>query len=467
MRTLVPIAFMVATILAEFWMLWPLDDYDLYTHITLGRWLPTWVRLTEAEIPNATFLAWLGGWLFAQVDTWAGLVGVQALHIALMICTFTSLGIWQCLVTRRAQGTGPSLLSLGIGMSGAFLVSASNSSARTQDFTYLGFALLLLLLEKWSSTGNDRTLNIRHSVELFILFVLWQNFHSTVLLSIPVILAYIIWRRSPWWFLLVPILASICTVNGVHIFSSTATNVEISRDLLRISEWLPPWDSVVRGAMLPFWIIAGAMCLSLLSTKVRRGGWDPTTTTISLLYFGLALTSARFGALWGFVTSPLFGHVASCLWPGPLATRGIDSTHSGRCWIIAGISLAALTWNPGPLVSSDCPLSQFQALKTHYPAGRIFNYREYGGALEYVGYPSWQVYIDGRLYNFSPDTWRRYEAIANAHDRSLVDDVVKTHDLLVLHPSYHRSLIEVLRTHDGVQLLSEDHAVVIFARRRD
>jgi hypothetical protein len=446
-------------------MLRPLDDCVLYTYIVVGRWLPARATLTEAELPTPAFLAWLASWSYAQVDTWAGLAGVKALHIILMIGTFSSLCIWQGLVIRRIQGTEPSFISLGAGMMGAFLVSATNSSARTQDFTYFCFALLLLLLERWSRASHASKALLRQTVWLFILLVLWQNAHATVLLSLPVIAAYVFWRKSPWWYLLLPPVASICTVNGLHIFPWTATNVAISRDLLGISEWLHPWDAGVREAMLPFWILATVLYLSPFSTKTNRGVWDRTTTTISLLFFGLTLTSARFGALWGFVTAPLLGQVATALWPGSLAMRGLHSARSAWYWIVAGLALAALPFNPAPLLPTDSPLPLFRSLKTQYPSARIFNYREYGGALEYVGSPHWKVYIDGRILLFTPETWRRYESIAIAQDRSLVDEVARTHDLLVLHPSYHRALIEVLKTQTEAQLLAETTSVVIVTTR--
>ena len=467
MRALTPFALLIATILAQFWMLRPLEDADLYTYIVVGRWLPTRASLTEAELQTPAYLAWLASWIFAQVDSWAGLRGVHTLHILLMIASFTCLCMWQALVMSRSTGAAPSPLVLGFGMVGAYLVSATNSDARTQDFTYLSFSLLLLLMERWSAQADTRRTKVLHAITILALLVFWQNAHATVLLSLPIIATYVVWRQLPWAYLFLPPLASLCTANGYNIYSWTATNVEISRDLLNISEWRHPWDLTVLNPMLPFWFFTLLIVLAACTPQTRRILREPTTATLSLLFFVLTLTSARFGALWGFVSAPLFGAICAALWPGSLAKTPIKSTNVTRYWILTGISLALLAANPGRALPKDSPLPIFRSLKAQYPTARIFNYREYGGILEYLGYPGWSVYIDGRILLFSPDTWRRYEAIANAHDRSLVDDVVKTHDLLVLHPSYHRSLIEVLRTHDGVQLLSEDHAVVIFARRRD
>ena len=193
------------------------------------------------------------------------------------------------------------------------------------------------------------------------------------------------WRKAPWWHLALPPLAAICTVNSTHIFAWTSINVTISRDLLRISEWLPPWDPTVRGAMLPYWFFAAILAAAACSPKGRRMPWDPITTTASIIFCALTLSSARFGALWGFVSVPLFGEVLSTFWPGTLATRSVTSVRTRTVWGTAAVAFATLALNPSPLLPDDSPLPLFRKLKMEFPAARIFNYREYGGALEYVG----------------------------------------------------------------------------------
>lgn len=74
-----------------------------------------------------------------------------------------------------------------------------------------------------------------------------------------------------------------------------------------------------------------------------------------------------------------------------------------------------------------------------------------------------EVYIDGRLLLFTPETWQRYESVAIAKDRALVTEVVQSHDLLVLHPSYHQALIELPRTDPTVKLLADEPRVVVFS----
>lgn len=390
MRTLIPLTLIATAVLAQFWMLAPLSDCDLYTHIVVSKWLPERVTLTETELPTPAFLWLMAGWLYAQVDAWAGLVGVKALHIMLMIMTFLCLGIWYGHVMQRSQGRYPSTFGLGAGLFTAYLISATNSNARAQDFTYLCFSLLLLLAEQSDSRTLGRCTKVWHSLTLLVLLIIWQNLHATVLLALPIIGAYVVWRKMPCWYLALPPLASICSMNGTHIFAYTSANVTIARDLLRISEWLPPWDPTVRGAMLTYWFFASALVVAALTPKGRRMRWDPITTTASIVFCALTLSSARFGALWAFVSIPLFGEVLSTFWPGALATRSITSLRTRNMWLGAAVAFAALALNPSPLLPDDSPLPLFRKLKLEFPTARIFNYREYGGALEYIGYPGWK-----------------------------------------------------------------------------
>jgi hypothetical protein len=462
MRSIVPVTLIIALVLAQFWMLRPLDDCDLYTFIVEGRAFPSLAVLTESEIVPGPSLSWLSGWTYAQVDFWRGLPGVKELHVVLMVGTYICLGLWQALVVRRLQGREPSLLGLGAGLSAAYIVSATNSNARTQDFTYVCLALLLVVLEYWSCRlPTSRAKWIRPAL-LVALLIVWQNSHPAVLLSLPIIAAYCLFRRLPWWYLSLPPIASVCTVSGVEIYSWAALNVEISRDLLHISEWQPAWSPSVSGAMGAFWFFAVALAFGMCISKVRRRMWDPTVASISLGFFLLTLTSARFGALWGFVSAPLLGELFCAFWPGTLASKSASSVRPRVSWIVALVALFALTQNPGPLLPKNSPLRLFQELKLRYPSARIFNYREFGGALEYVGYPDWQVYIDGRIYLFAPETWLRYEAISRAENQSLVDEVVHSHNLLILHRSYHRALIEKLRSTPSVRLIAEQSDAVVF-----
>jgi hypothetical protein len=104
-------------------------------------------------------------------------------------------------------------------------------------------------------------------------------------------------------------------------------------------------------------------------------------------------------------------------------------------------------------------------LKVQFPRARIFNYREFGGALEYVGYPDWRVFIDGRLYLYDDKTWEVYHRAALGNDLSLVERLVSEHDLFILHSSYHKALIGVLELNPSLRLVANREGIVVFAKK--
>jgi hypothetical protein len=58
--------------------------------------------------------------------------------------------------------------------------------------------------------------------------------------------------------------------------------------------------------------------------------------------------------------------------------------------------------------SEDVPLEGIKKLKQIVPAGRIYNCKEYGGALMYIGYPGWRITIDGRQSLYDRAIWQKY-----------------------------------------------------------
>jgi hypothetical protein len=91
------------------------------------------------------------------------------------------------------------------------------------------------------------------------------------------------------------------------------------------------------------------------------------------------------------------------------------------------------------------PLGAFKNLKAILSEARIFNYREFGGALEYVGYPGWTVFIDGRLYLYPREVWQTYHDISFALSPEQLPGILRNYDLLVLHPDFQQRLISELK----------------------
>lgn len=461
MARIVALGCVVVSLLLHYWNLRPLDDGDIFTHIIVGRWLPDYITLTEAERSTQTHISWLAYVAFGAVDKIAGLWGIKAFNLLLLASSFLTLFFWQARVASRQRSEDPSIVSLIAGSVGACFVAATNVSARPQSFAYLCFCGLLLALEAWST---QRKKWIGRAFLLCVILMLWQNCHPSVLLSIPVVGAYIVFRGIPRWFIAIPLVATLCTPDGWSLCSISAYNMNVSRNMLKISEWMPPWHPSVRGAMEPFWIVAVLSSIGLCVTRWRAVKADPLVGVLSGGFLLLTLTSARFGSFWGFVHAPLLGELWYLVWPGTLAkvcTRRVSTT---ACSVLACLATFALKFNPGSVLPVDSPIDIFRSLLPKYPHARVFNYREFGGALEYVGYPDWKVFIDGRLYLFDPEIWNTYHSAAVANNPALIDALIDHHDLFALHSSYHSALIKVLNTDKRVTLVINRNSVVVFAR---
>ena len=63
--------------------------------------------------------------------------------------------------------------------------------------------------------------------------------------------------------------------------------------------------------------------------------------------------------------------------------------------LILDISVPLLTRDS--VIDKEIPMEGILQLKTLLPAGRIYNYREWGGPLILEGYPRWKLAIDCRV----------------------------------------------------------------------
>jgi hypothetical protein len=105
-------------------------------------------------------------------------------------------------------------------------------------------------------------------------------------------------------------------------------------------------------------------------------------------------------------------------------------------------------------------------LRAWLPAGRVYNYREWGGPLILEGTPDWQIAIDGRLYLFpDEEEWREYNDAALG--RVPLDELVRRHqpDAFFLRPTFHAGLVERLRAAPDWRAVYQDDVSVIFIRR--
>jgi hypothetical protein len=249
----------------------------------------------------------------------------------------------------------------------------------------------------------------------------------------------------------------------MNLFEISARNVRVSRDLLGISEWLSPWEPGVLGAMELFWFVAIVSVVLVVALRVAGVRFDRLSLLLSAGFLALSLSSARFAVFWAIVNAPVFAQVVQRLWRGSLAAFPIEAAPPKALFSSCVLAVGALGFLSLKPLPPGNAVEMFQEVKREIPNARIFNYRELGGALEYVGYGGWTPYIDGRLYLYDERVWRVYEDVAQALKVSVVEAVLSRHDLLVLHEGYHAALIRYLEARGGVRVVRRSHGVVVYA----
>ncbi len=456
----------------------PIDDVDIFWQVKLGQLMLATGGLIEHDIftythpgaPNPT-LGWLAQVIYAGLYDLGGWRAIQILHVTLFAAAFVVAGLTASRLPSR--GRYPVLFSLVIGLYLGLMAGLSNADVRPQSFALLGFAAVLYLARLGPLTA-------RGLVGIGLIAILWQNTHPSLSLGVLAVGALAAgewltkWRypdhTSPLFLTsatLILALAQLATPMGWQIFEVSAANLHVARDLLGTSEWLPPWSSAVRPAMMGFFLSAGIALVLLIARKrdLRSADW-----LLLLVMTGLALYAARFAVFWGIALIPLWTQWLETLRPmhrfawTDIPWRPRTLRLAGLTGLVGVYALPALI--QGPPLFRDSLTACLQTLASAIPAGRIYNFREWGGPLILEGYPRWQVTIDGRLYIFADQDWRDYAAVSQGGVE--VGEILAWYkpDAFVLHPTYQAPLIRMLDVSGKFHQIFNDKNCAIYISRR-
>lgn len=427
---------------------------------------------THAGEPTPT-LGWLAQVIYAWLYDLGGWRSIQMLHATLFAAAFGLAGLTASRLLSR--GRYPVPFSLLSGLILGLLPGLSNAGVRPQSFALLGFAAILYLVRLGP-------FGIRGLMGIGLIGILWQNTHPSLSLGVLAIGALAAgewltrWRQpdhpAPVFLTLatsILALAQLATPMGWQIFDTSAANLHISRDLLRINEWLPPWDPSTRPAMSGFFL-AGGITLILLVARGRD--LRLADGLFVLVMTGMALYAARFALFWGIALIPLWTQWLEAVrpadrlsWSHPTGTLGVPriARRVGLVGLAAVYTLPTLI-QAKPHFHYDVA-ECLGTLASAVPAGHIYNFREWGGPLILQGHPQWQVTIDGRLYLYPVQDWLEYTHVAQG--RVELEEIMARYKpaAFVLHPGFHRGLIGLLEASGQYRRLFSDPLCVAYAPR--
>jgi hypothetical protein len=455
-----------------------INDTDVFWQIKLGQ-----IMLEEGRIPRfdrftythagapAPPIGWLAQTLFASLYGLGGWRLTRAVH------QFALVGsLLVAAATCRRDLT--SSLSVAVAMAIAFLVILSNGDLRPQSFGLLCFAILLALAR------GPRPLRVKLVVAAPLL-VVWQNMHPSVVIGVAALCALaaadFAERKngqsnlcSSVVLALLALALQFATPLGYQILEISQDNLRISRDVLRVPEWLHPWDPAIAfEAIFLYWI---AFLGSLFAILWFRNRLSMRDKMLFLVMTGLSLFAARFVIFWAVASIPLWAELVERLIPRGMfewARGGQDLPAWGdRSWMLPAFALAIVVGlhpaNFRPIFRSEISRDGVRALRIALPgAARVFNHYRWAGPLILDGSPAWQLAVDGRLYLFKNTAEWRFIEDANTGRISL-DEVERIHhpDAFFLYPAESEALIRSLEQGPRWRTCFRGPTCVAFVRAR-
>ena len=254
----------------------------------------------------------------------------------------------------------------------AFLTMLSNVDLRPQSLALISFAALLAVAR------SDRSFKTKLII-VAPLLVAWQNMHPSVAVGALALAGlaasdFLESRRTwagTWQLLFLTLLAvgaQFSTPLQTGVISVSRNNLRISRDVLHLAEWGPPWDPKVVAAVSPYWI---ALAGSLAAIVWLHRHLSPRTAPFFLVMTGLSLYAARFIIFWAVALVPFWAQVVERLLPNGMfaSARNLTEQRVGTARAILGlvagsaIVLGVHAARKAPIIEPEIPLDGVRTLR--------------------------------------------------------------------------------------------------------
>ncbi len=443
-------AIMALALIGAFVALVPTPPHDFWWHLKAGELVATsgipstnlfaWTLPTDHPYTYAT---WLGEWLFYALYRAGGLGAAVMARNLLALAAFA-------LVAAEARRRSGSWRLAALAALLAALMTINNLPTRTQNWSWVPFALFALILGAYAA-GQARP---RALIALPVIMAFWVNVHGAFALGLgmlAVVVAGETLRRllrqagAPDWSRLArlylaaagTVAATLINPSGAGIFGYVRTLLANGSIQSLVSEWQPPAPRGIANTVFFFSILA---LLAAFALGRRR----PSITDLLLAcaFLWLAWGSQRNVVWYGMIAMPLLAQSLSAprgLLARPAAPRmQVPSTIMALALVALVVAVqppfkAALglpapykaLFAPVPgapeLFSNETPVAATEYLRAH-PGGRLFNDMGYGSYLDWALYPAAQVFIDPRIELYPDALWQDYVAIREARNYNALLD---------------------------------------------
>ncbi len=479
---------------------------DFWWHLKAGQviateGLPTTNIFSWAQPADAPFVyqSWLGEWLFYVLYRIGGLSFVVFVRNMLAL---TASGLVALEAYRRSDSWRLAAVAVVL----ALLMSLNNFTTRTQNWSWIPFALLLLLLGSYAR----QRLAPRWLIALPLLMIFWVNAHGAFIIGLLAVGAFVggetlrrllrqpyalNWERLRALYLAAAAMLAATVINplGIGVFGYVYKLLTDAPSQQLIIEWQPPNPRTFAG--LFFYL--GVLSLIAAFAFARR---RPTITDVILVCgFGwMAFSGVRYVVWFGMAVMPI---VAQSLAPPrasvvagvlgeqrPAARRSPAGNPLINLVLAICLVLPIILVQPwlkpllpfpatyvemfGPvpgaplLFSADTPVQATDYLRREPCSGRLFNEMGYGSYLIWALYPQTQVFVDPRVELYPLDLWEDYISLSQGRD---VAQLLTQYDIacVLLDQDDQPRLSKALATLPGWQRTYADEQSEVWKRTDD
>ncbi len=286
-RRLTTLFSLLAAFSSSFWLFsYVTADPDLWGHLKFG--LDSWAagRLADTDPYSFTALGntWINHEWLAEISFALAYLalGSPGLILGKLLLGFVLVALmWMACRTRAGEP-----LAFALVMMPAAATVAPGFMVRPQLFSFVFFALFVLLLHEKLTQGKDRLFLLP------LLTVLWINLHGGVLMGLALVFVAACWQTfsrivfrgkdtglgSLWLWFSASCLATLANPYGVRLLVFLYETVTLSRD---ITEWepVPLWENSFLDLKL---LIALFLILLVLRRKSVRG-WEVMGIAMTLV----------------------------------------------------------------------------------------------------------------------------------------------------------------------------------------
>ncbi len=423
-------------------------DGDLALHVAVGNYILDTGKIPLEDVFSHTMNGlpytpheWLSEVLFAISNRIMGLDGAILLT-ALVI----SFAFW--LTYKNSSRRSGSFVALLFSLFLTILASAIHWLARPHIFTFLLFALWLIVLERIRK-GQSRSAWLLPLIMLF-----WVNLHggymtgivTWVLFGVGVFIDSHLFRHTDetpvpgnfWRYYLAggiaALVATLANPSGIGLWK---TNFQfLSNEFLvnHTEEYLSP--NFHNLDFLPFLIFVTVIVLIIGMKKGRvRGDWLIPSTA----WLAMALYSARNIPLFVIISAPVMvegledllrqGH-EKIKFLGKIKKRDenlfvLNKSVRGILFLLLVVVLVTVGLNRGIKFDKGqignrydpekFPVAAVSWLEENPQEGEVFNYYLWGGYLLLREWPDVKVFIDGKIDFYGEELTREYLAVVSVN----------------------------------------------------